>query len=83
MSNPVKIVKEVSNVATPEAGGVYFVRVDGGFDIMVANSTGQLVKANYVKTVNGVPIDANGNVGVNPWIGNLFLTSRGQIPVAY
>jgi len=70
--NVLKVEKVVSNVPTPLPNTIYFIRVGNGFDLHITTETGEIIKSNFVKTVNNdtPSIDGELNFDLDGWIQN-------------
>jgi len=70
--NVLKVEKVVSNVPTPLPNTIYFIRVGNGFDLHITTETGEIIKSNFIKSINNATpsVDGESNFDLDGWIQN-------------
>ena len=67
-----KVEKVVSNISTPQPNTIYFIRIGNGFDLHITTETGEVIKSNFVKSINNdtPSVDGESNFDLDWWLQN-------------
>jgi len=70
--NVLKVEKVVSSVPNPLPNTIYFIRVGNGFDLHITTETGEIIKSNFIKSINNdtPSVDGESNFDLDSWIQN-------------